>query len=293
MSKPFIKWAGGKRQLLPEIRKKYNDEKLNKCTKYCEPFLGGGAVFFDIIKEKKFEKVLLNDLTEELMIVYTCIKENMELLIEKLEILENEYIDKDLEEKKEIFYKKREIYNSLLRNNDNKLEIASLFIFLNRTCFNGLYRVNSYGKFNVPIGSYKRPKICDRENLLKVSKDLENVILKNNDYSKTLEFIDENTIVYIDPPYRPLNKTSSFNSYHKNIFDDKEQIKLADFCKKASNKGAFLIISNSDPKNTDKKDDFFENIYDGFKIERVMAKRYINSKTSGRKELSELLITNF
>lgn len=294
MSKPFIKWAGGKRQLLKYISEKYSEDILEDRIKYCEPFLGGGAVFFDIIKNKKFDEILLNDATEELIITYTVVKEDVERLINKLNMIEKEYLNLSNEDRKEYYYKKREKYNFLINNSKSKdiLEIAILFIFLNKTCFNGLYRVNKKGEFNVPIGSYKKPVICDEENLRKVNNDLQNVKLINKDFSETLDFIDNETIVYIDPPYRPISKTSNFNSYHHKEFDDFEQKRLAEFCELASNKGAKLIISNSNPKNTDINDDFFEKLYKNFNIEIIEANRFINSNGKGRKPITELLISN-
>lgn len=171
--------------------------------------------------------------------------------------------------------------------------MAVLFIFLNKTCFNGLYRVNSNGLYNVPIGSYKKPLICDAYNLRLISSLLKNVIIKYGDYSECADFIDSETFVYIDPPYRPLSETSSFTSYSKTVFDDKQQIQLSKFTEYISGKGAKVLASNSDPKNTDKNDNFFDDIYRNFNITRVKASRMINSKGSGRGTLNELLISNF
>lgn len=294
MSKPFIKWAGGKRQLLKYIREKYNADVLEDRNKYCEPFLGGGAVFFDIIKNKKFDEILLNDATKELIITYEMIKQSVEEIIKNLKNIEEEYIKLNDDLRKEYFYNKRKEYNSIIKNSTEKdnLDIATLFIFLNKTCFNGLYRVNKKGEFNVPIGSYKKPLICDAENLRKVNKDLQNVKFINKDFQETLDFIDDKTIVYIDPPYRPISKTSNFNSYHHKEFDDLEQKRLAEFCDIVAKKGAKLIISNSNPKNTNPDDDFFEILYKKFNIEIIEANRFINSKAEGRKAITELLITN-
>ena len=164
---------------------------------------------------------------------------------------------------------------------------------MNRTCFNGLYRVNSKGKFNVPFGKYVNPKICDEENLIKASEILKNVKILNNDFEKTDEYIDENTFVYFDPPYRPLSNTSSFNSYSKEIFNDEVQERLADFYKRLHKKKAKLMLSNSDPKNTCQDDDFFDDLYSDFNILRVNAKRMINSNASKRGNVTELLILNY
>jgi len=167
-----------------------------------------------------------------------------------------------------------------------------LLIFLNKTCFNGLYRVNSKGLFNVPIGSYKKPPICDAENLRLISRLLENVQINCGDYSKCADFIDDNTFAYIDPPYRPLTATASFTSYSENEFCDKQQIELGKFVDEIAAKGAKIVVSNSDPKNSDESDSFFDDLYSNYTIMRISAKRMINSKATGRGNINELLICN-
>ncbi|WP_294663526.1 DNA adenine methylase [uncultured Ruminococcus sp.] len=290
-TKPFVKWAGGKSQLISEIRKKY--PKNIKC--YCEPFVGGGAVLFDILANYKPEKVLINDINKELIITYYQLQNNVDNLIKKLFALQNEFISADLEQRKIIYNNNRKLYNSLKNKSceNNELEIASLFIFLNKTCFNGLYRVNKNGDFNVPMGSYKNPLICDEFNLKKSSSLLKNVKIICGDYSRCIDYINDETFVYIDPPYRPLTQTSSFTSYSAKIFDDKEQIRLADFINIISRKGAIVVASNSDPQNADENDMFFDNLYRNYSIKRIQAKRAINSKSEGRGNVSELLISNF
>ena len=166
-------------------------------------------------------------------------------------------------------------------------------IFLNKTCFNGLYRVNKKGEFNVPMGAYKKPLICDRENLTRISKRIKNIKIVCGDFEKSLNFIDENTFVYFDPPYRPLTTTSAFTSYNENLFLDDEQIKLSEYFSKVSEKGAKALLSNSDPKNVDKDDNFFDELYKNYNINRVNAARMINSNASKRGEIKELLISNF
>lgn len=290
-TKPFVKWAGGKSQLISEIRKKY--PKNIKC--YCEPFVGGGAVLFDILANYKPEKVLINDINKELIITYYQLQNNVDNLIKKLFALQNEFISADLEQRKIIYNNNRNLYNSLKNKSceNNELEIASLFIFLNKTCFNGLYRVNKNGDFNVPMGSYKNPLICDEFNLKKSSSLLKNVKIICGDYSRCIDYINDETFVYIDPPYRPLTQTSSFTSYSAKVFDDKEQIRLADFINIISRKGAIVVASNSDPQNADENDMFFDNLYRNYSIKRIQAKRAINSKSEGRGNVSELLISNF
>lgn len=290
-TKPFVKWAGGKSQLISEIRKKY--PKNIKC--YCEPFVGGGAVLFDILANYKPEKVLINDINKELIITYYQLQNNVDNLIKKLFALQNEFISADLEQRKIIYNNNRKLYNSLKNKSceNNELEIASLFIFLNKTCFNGLYRVNKNGDFNVPMGSYKNPLICDEFNLKKSSSLVKNVKIICGDYSRCIDYINDETFVYIDPPYRPLTQTSSFTSYSAKVFDDKEQIRLADFINIISRKGAIVVASNSDPQNADENDMFFDNLYRNYSIKRIQAKRAINSKSEGRGNVSELLISNF
>lgn len=290
-TKPFVKWAGGKSQLISEIRKKY--PKNIKC--YCESFVGGGAVLFDILANYKPEKVLINDINKELIITYYQLQNNVDNLIKKLFALQNEFISADLEQRKIIYNNNRKLYNSLKNKSceNNELEIASLFIFLNKTCFNGLYRVNKNGDFNVPMGSYKNPLICDEFNLKKSSSLLKNVKIICGDYSRCIDYINDETFVYIDPPYRPLTQTSSFTSYSAKVFDDKEQIRLADFINIISRKGAIVVASNSDPQNADENDMFFDNLYRNYSIKRIQAKRAINSKSEGRGNVSELLISNF
>ena len=172
-------------------------------------------------------------------------------------------------------------------------EIASLFIFLNRTCFNGLYRVNSKGEYNVPIGSYKAPLICDEDNLRQVSQALSRVQIVCGDYRNSNFFVDSNTFVYFDPPYRPLNATSNFTAYTENAFDDKSQSELAEYIQELSDRGAYVLASNSDPKNINPEDDFFDDLYSRMRIMRISASRMINSNASSRGKISELLISSY
>ena len=287
---PFVKWAGGKTQLLPEIRKHYP----HRIKKYCEPFVGGGAVLFDVLQKCRPEKVLVNDVNEELINTYLQIKTDCNLLIEQLSELQQDYKSQSLEKNKILFYEKRLRYNELKinRNDAENLEKAALFIFLNKTCFNGLYRVNKRGEFNVPFNNAKNPLICDEENLRECSELLQNVQMKTGDYSDCKDFIDSETFVYLDPPYRPLTQTSAFTSYSENNFSDKEQLELGKFITEISSKGAKVLASNSDPKNTNKEDNFFDDLYSNFEIERITASRMINSNAKRRGAISELLISN-
>ena len=292
--KPFIKWVGGKGQLLSEINKLYPVELGKNINKYAEIFLGGGAVLFDILSKYKLDEVYISDKNLELINTYKSIRDNVDILIKSLKEMEEQYIPLDNENRKDYYYKKREEYNSLKINiEENNIEKAVLFIFLNKTCFNGLYRVNKKGKFNVPMGAYKKPKICDEENLKNVSLTLRNVKIVYADYRESEKFIDDKTFVYIDPPYRPLNITSSFTSYTENDFNDKEQIELAEYINVLNKKGAKIVISNSDPKNNDIDDNFFDKLYKNYNINRVKATRMLNSNASLRGAINELLITNY
>ena len=287
---PFVKWAGGKTQLLPEIRKHYP----HRIKKYCEPFVGGGAVLFDVLQKCRPEEVLVNDVNEELINTYLQIKSDCNLLIEQLSELQQDYKSQSLEKNKILFFFFFLRYNKLKinRNDAENLEKAALFIFLNKTCFNGLYRVNKRGEFNVPFNNAKNPLICDEENLRACSELLQNVQMKTGDYSDCKDFIDSETFVYLDPPYRPLTQTSAFTSYSENNFSDKEQLELGKFITEISSKGAKVLASNSDPKNTNKEDNFFDELYSNFSIERITASRMINSNAKKRGAISELLISN-
>ena len=292
--KPFIKWVGGKGQLLSEINKLYPVELGKNINKYAEIFVGGGAVLFDILSKYKLDEVYISDKNLELINTYKSIRDNVDILIKSLKEMEEKYIPLDDENRKVYYYEKRQEYNNLKINiEENNIEKAVLFIFLNKTCFNGLYRVNKKGEFNVPIGTYKKPKICDEENLKNVSMALKKVKIVYADYRESEEFIDNKTFVYIDPPYRPLNITSSFTSYTENDFSDEEQIELAEYINVLNKKGAKIVISNSDPKNNDIDDNFFDKLYKNYNINRVKATRMLNSNANLRGAINELLITNY
>ena len=292
--KPFLKWAGGKGQLLSEIEKYYPFEEGN-ITKYAEPFVGGGAVLFDILSKYDLDEVYISDINFELINTYRVVRDNVDSLIKLLYTMQSEFISLDTNNRKLYYMEKREHFNYLKvnENESNNIEKAALMIFLNKTCFNGLYRVNKKGLFNVPMGSYKNPLICDENNLRAVSKKLQSVTIVCGDYRESADFIDENTFVYFDPPYRPITDTASFTAYTENLFNDEEQIELARFVDNMYRKGAKIIISNSDPKNSNTNDNFFENIYSSYNIKRVDATRMINCKSKARGKIKELLISTF
>lgn len=273
--KPFVKWVGGKRQLLRQFRELglYPLDGFNPITNtYFEPFVGGGAVFFDLFPKK----AELSDLNKELVTTYNVIKNDVESLIKSL---------KKHKHDKEYFLKIR----AKDLNKLSDLEIASRFIYLNRTCFNGMYRVNSRGEFNVPFGKYNNPLICDEENLRRVSKALQKVSIKHQDYKEVLKKAKSGDFIYFDPPYHPVSKTASFTSYTAESFLDKEQIELRDTFVELHKRGCFVMLSNSDAP-------FINEIYSkikGVKINKIMAGRAINSKASGRGKITEVLITNY
>lgn len=292
--KPFVKWAGGKNSLIPQLTKYYPFELKNgTIERYIEPFVGGGAVLIDILQKYEVKEAYAFDINEDLINCYNVIKTNVENLIQELDKKEKEFLILDNDSRQQYFYDIRAEYNSYTLNEDIDVKRASEFIFLNRTCFNGLYRVNKDGKFNVPCGKYKNPTICDSNNLRNLSNLIKNVTFEYGDYKKSESFVNENTFVYFDPPYRPLSITSGFTSYTKENFNDDNQKELANYFYKLDLKNAKLMLSNSNPKNVNKDDNFFENIYKGFVINEVSAKRMINANAKGRGEISELLITNY
>jgi DNA adenine methylase len=291
-ARPFVKWAGGKSQILSEIRAKYPHELGKRIKKYAEPFVGGGAVLFDVLNHYSVEEAYISDINRELIHTYTTIRDNPSCLIEALNEMEIQYHSTDNEKRKEHYYASRDKFNSLKLMLDTSVELAALFIFLNRTCFNGLYRVNSKGRYNVPQGSYKMPNICDESNILAVSSKLQGVTIVHGDYRRAANFVDEETFAYFDPPYRPLSTTASFTSYAQDGFDDNAQADLAAFINEMTLRGAYVLASNSDPTNTDEADNFFDILYATFQITRIQASRAINSVGNGRGKVRELLIAN-
>ena len=293
IAKPFLKWAGGKTQLINDIEKALpKDISKDKFT-YIEPFVGSGAVLFWVLNNfPKLEKAVINDINEDLINTYKIIASRPKELISILEIFQNEFhsLEGSEDNKKLYYYQKRELYNTRKEEQSGQ---AALFIFLNRTCFNGLYRVNSKNLYNVPMGGYKKPTICDKENIMSVSNALQKVEILSGDFEQTLNYTSENSLFYFDPPYKPLSETSSFNSYAKDEFNDEEQIRLRNFCSKLENQGHKWMLSNSDVKGKDTNDNFFDEIYSEFSISRVKARRSINANPEKRGELNELLITNY
>jgi len=267
--KPFLKWAGGKRQLIPQIDpffpKYYNN--------YIEPFVGGGAIFFYLLPEK----AILMDINEELINTYKVIKNNISDLIGLLNEHKNQ---------REYYYNIRNAdRNPIIFNELTDIQKCSRTIYMNRCCYNGLYRVNSKGHFNVPFGKYKNPNFCDEENLEAVHRALQNASLVNNSFEKCLDFAEKGDFVYFDPPYVPISDSANFTSYTKENFGKNDQIKLFEVFKTLDERGCKLMLSNS-------YSEFTLELYEDYKINVLRAKRAINSDPNNRGEIKELLITN-
>lgn len=293
-AKPFIKWAGGKGQLLSQLDDYLPHKLFTEPFTYIEPFVGGGAMLFHMLQQfPNINRIVINDINEDLIKAYRVVKDKPTKLLQVLESLENEFLPLTEEARKEMFLRKRAQFN--MHNTDDTTHTANL-IFLNKTCFNGLFRVNSKGEFNVPFGKYKHPVICNAETIMADSKILNNVsiYITLGDFTQTAQFIKPHnlTFFYLDPPYRPLTATSSFTSYAKDNFNDDDQQRLARFCQEIDNKRCLWMQSNSDCSTNNPSDLFFERLYSKFHIERVYASRYINSNPAKRGKLTELLIHN-
>ena len=279
--KPFVKWVGGKAKIIDNIISKFPSNKFNT---YIEPFVGGGALLFHVLNNyPEIENVIINDLNEDLINCYRTIKYYVFDLIGILKIYQTEYHNFfDSEEKrKKYYYEKRTLFNT---RSVSDIRQAALFIFLNKTCFNGLYRVNKKNGFNTSMGSNKTPLICDRENLLNINRILQRVIILNGDFEHTIEYVTENTIFYFDPPYKPTSKTSNFDSYTKVGFDDTEQIRLKEFCDLLHSKGHKWVLSNSN-------NNFFLDLYRNYDINRILCVHNSNFFIKDKK-MKELLINN-
>ena len=295
IAKPFLKWAGGKGQLIPSIEAAL-PAGLDDCKNlvYVEPFAGSGAVLFWFLQRfPQLKEAIINDINGDLVIAYNTIKEAPGQVVGMLAKIQRAYYRLDTEEEKRAFFlAQRDAFNA---RSGQAAALTAQLIFLNRTCYNGLYRVNSRNLFNVPFGRYNKPTICDADNIMAVSELLQKVTILNGDYTDTLPYTSGEVFYYLDPPYKPISRTASFNSYAKNSFDDREQIRLKAFCDILTQKDIRWLLSNSDPRNHDPADNFFDELYAGGSthIERVRAKRNINSNASKRGEIFELLISNY
>ncbi|MCF0199107.1 MAG: DNA adenine methylase [Bacteroidaceae bacterium] len=289
-AKPFIKWAGGKTQLLADIERNLPADFRTREITYVEPFVGGGSVVFWVLQNfPNIKRAVINDINPKLINVYRTIKESPEALIAALHLIEDAYLPKNHEERTAYFMEQRRRFNDVPLSN---VEQAAIFIFLNRTCFNGLYRENAKGKFNVPHGRYAHPTICDEATLLADAALLQKVEIMCGDFAATEVYAGADTLFYFDPPYKPLSDTSSFNTYVKEPFDDAEQIRLRDFCNIVTQKGSRFILSNSDVKGKNPADNFFDDLYAAYTIHRVFATRMVNANPDKRGKLTELMISN-
>jgi DNA adenine methylase len=300
-AKPFLKWAGGKTQLLEQLRASYPQElaagSINRCV---EPFLGGGAVFLDVMQRFDVAEAYLYDINPELIVAYTAVQRDPEGLIARLAEYRRQYLKNDDAGRAEFFYARRAHYNAQKATIDFGVfseawvERAADLIFLNKTCFNGLFRVNASGHFNVPFGRYVKPEIFDANNIRAVAQLLQRATIHCGGLAMCRAVVHVSTFVYFDPPYRPISSTSSFTAYAADRFDDDDQRRLATFYRELDTAaGAPLMLSNSDPKNNDPHDDFFDDLYTGFNIQRVTANRMINSVAKGRGKITEILVTNY
>lgn len=282
-AKPFLKWAGGKNSLIPQISE-FLPTKINQ--NYCEGFLGGGAMFFYLVSNFEFKKIILNDISVDLMTCYAIVKNQPAELVKSLERLKDEFLSLSNKEQEEFYYLMRDQFN--YDETIGLVDKSALFIFLNKTCFNGLYRLNKNGKFNVPFAFPKNPSFFDEVNIYQCSVVLQDVMLTCGDFQKLEKDIDGEYLVYLDPPYRPVTKTASFNNYSGMGFGDEEQVRLSNFVKDLSLNNQ-IMLSNSDDGS-----DFFEKLYDeSFVYNRISAKRNINRDGEKRGKVRELLLCNF
>ena len=292
-AKPFIKWVGGKSQLIDQLDMQLPADFGNWANvTYIEPFVGGGAMLFYMLQRyPNIEHAVINDINPDLVTCYRTVRDNPKQLIESLANIEMAYLALETEERrKDFFMAVRERYNE---KNLDPIENTTKFFFLNRNCFNGLYRVNKKGLFNVPFGKYSNPTICDPETILKDSELLQRVEILNGDFEATFEHAQGNSLFYFDPPYRPLSDTSSFNDYAKESFNDDAQIRLKVYCDRINEAGFHFMLSNSDCKGKNENDNFFDVLYGAYPIERVWASRSINSNPNKRGKLTEILVHNY
>lgn len=291
-AKPFIKWVGGKTQLIEQLDAQLpaDFDKWENVT-YIEPFVGGGAMLFYMLqKYPNIHRVVINDINRDLTTCYETVRDQSDELIASLKELEDSYLALNMDEREKFFLSTRARYNE---KNLDAVNNTALFFFLNRTCFNGLYRVNKSGSFNVPFGKYANPTICDPATIRKDSTFLKRVEILTGDFENTFKYASGNTLFYFDPPYRPLSGTSSFKDYTKEVFNDEEQIRLKHFCDRINSAGFKFMLSNSDGRGKDVTDDFFDRLYADYPIERVWAARSVNSNPKKRGKLTEILVHNY
>ena len=289
VAKPFIKWVGGKTQLIEQLEALLPADFDDwKDVTYIEPFVGGGAMLFYMLRtHSNIKTAVINDINSDLTTCYKVVRDNPFELVNALQQIQAEYYALTSEdERKAFFMQRRDEFNT---KSLDPLRNTTLFFFLNKTCFNGLYRVNKTGLFNVPFGRYNRPQICDEQTIRTDSELLKNVEILTGDYQEILPHAKGNTLFYFDPPYRPLNNTSSFNDYTKEAFNDLAQVRLKEFCDKVVDSGYHFMLSNSDCP-----DGFFDDLYlPRYTIERVWASRSVNANASKRGKLTEILVHDY
>lgn len=293
--KPFVKFLGGKTQLLGTLE---NYRYKGKVERYVEPFVGGGAFMFHLLGTGFSGEIYINDINEDLIKCYQVIRDNVVGLKAALSDLSSKYYSFGEEKQREFYLQIRDLYNSRFDGSFVKIyggvQDAALFIFLNKTSFNGMYRVNKKNEFNVPFGRIINPLFCDEDSFDEISRIFKDVDIKvfSGDYAVMSNYCNGKTFVYMDPPYKPISSSSSFNNYYSNNFDDQEQMRLSFFCRYLNNLGAKFMLSNSDLKNFE-DNGFFDTLYNGFNVERVEAIRKVNSKGDGRGKIKELIIRNY
>lgn len=294
-AKPFLKWAGGKTQLINEIKNRFPEDiiKSKKIENYCEPFIGGGALFFDLMSYFDVKESYISDINSELILVYKTIQKDYKKLIEELFYIKDQFYSSN--DRKEFYLNIRKNFNESIPyfdyekySSDEYVTRSSWMIFMNKTCFNGLFRLNKKGEFNVPFGKYKNPKIFDQNNIKSCALALKDTKIVCNSFLFSKNFINSNSLVYLDPPYRPISNSSNFTSYSKFGFDDDDQRDLADYYGDITKIGAKAILSNSYCE-----DGFFDELYGNFNINLVKAKRSINRDGKKRGNVKEILVTNY
>lgn len=292
-AKPFIKWVGGKGQLIGQLEELLpaDIDRRGKIT-YIEPFIGGGAMLFHMLKtHKNITHAIINDINQDLATCYKTVRDTPEQLLNALRNIQEEYYAlPDMDAKREMFIDKRDRYN---QKGIDDIENTMLFFFLNRTCFNGLYRVNKKGLFNVPFGRYEKPTICDEQTIRADSELLKRVEILCGDFTQTLASAVDDSFFYLDPPYRPLSATSNFNDYTKEAFNDSSQTRLKEFCDTINAAGHQFLLSNSDDSTDCNPHGFFDELYNKYQRERVLAARNVNSNGSGRGKIKEITIRNY
>jgi len=293
---PFVKWAGGKSKLVETILNRVSKHiNFDEIDHYIEPFVGGGAMFFYLAKHYRLKSYTIIDINLDLINTYRAIKENPILLVKEMDRLQDKYNHfLSMRDKELFYYEERDKYNNYSNKENLKKHIdfnrAAQFIFLNKSGFNGLYRVNKSGDFNVPFGKKEKIRIYDDKNILKVYEVLQKTTIVHGDYRQTADYLNKNTFVYFDPPYRPITNTSSFTAYDHNGFNDEDQVALAQFCMQLYIQGVRFALSNSDPHNTDPSDDFFDDLFKGFIIYRISAPRQIAAESKSRNRVTEILV---